>query len=138
MISRIEFFDKKGLSKQVKGYTARDLLDVITYAEVAYWLWYTGQLRENLSYFETESIVEKSGTPIRRASIIKGSIVEKDITVYKQGLSMENYIKSILKGYRLTPIVFSHAFLNFINVYNLENKLDISMLYKRVELGDFN
>ena len=140
-ISRLDFINKVNTLNDeaqeiMKGvYTENDLLYPITYAEMTHWLIVLDILKPVLSYYEVTTKAEDLGLSVYM--IKDNGSLSSDLGNYKMSPDMEGYLRSIINGYRYSPVIFVYSFLNFIEVFNLQESLGLDELYKRVESVDF-
>lgn len=130
-IKRFEVYGK-GL------YSYDDLNKGITWSEVAYLLHYVAGLDKSINWNTINPVKYKVCV---LHEVTNGSkILNHKISMYKNRLDMEGYIKSMVTGKRYIPLPLYCSFIDLC--YNSKYKEDFGlnedMLFKKVSISDLN
>ena len=121
-------------------YSLKDMEKGITWAEVAYLLYYVGGLDRVLDW---NAITPRENDRVCVLYEVVSEVNRKldvKLASYKNRLDMENYIKSIISGGRYIPLPMYCSFVDLCDNGDVieEIELDIDMMFKKISVAEFN
>lgn len=119
-------------------YSMEDMRKGITWAEVAYLLYYVGGIDKSLDWNSIRPRQEDRVCVLHEIVYGKKGLDEK-LASYKNRLDMEYYIRSIISGSRYIPLPLYCSFVDLCNNDSVsELNLDMSMMFKKMSKHELN
>ena len=124
--------------KYCKGlYSEKDMKKGITWAEVAYLLYYVGGLDRSLKWGSIKPIKGYRVCVLQELSN-GAKIVNEKLALYKNRLDMEYYIKAIIRGERYIPLPLYCSYIDLLNrKEDIEADISIEDMFRKVYDWEF-
>lgn len=125
--------NQKNYLEYGKGlYSSKDIKKGITWAEVAYLLYYVGGIKKSLDWNSIKPRKEDRVCVLNDITDGKKRLNVK-LADYKNRLDMEYYIKAIIDGNRYIPLPMYCAFVDLCSNDDIsELDLNIDMMFKKI------
>lgn len=118
-------------------YSSSDMIRGITLAEVAYLVYYVGGVERTLNWDNIEPS-KKFKICVLQELIDGEKLINEKLSMYKNRVDMEYYIKSIRDGKRFIPIQLYCSFIDLANNPDVDIALDENLFFKRLSKSEFN
>lgn len=121
-------------------YSITDMKRGITWAEVAYLLYYVGGVQRVLDWREIRPVSTHKVCVLHEVNDGR-KILDEKLADYKSRLDMEHYIKLIVSGNRYIPLPLYCSYIDLCNNEDCNSEesglnLDISMMFKKMSKQD--
>lgn len=123
-------------SVYAKGlYSSRDMGKGITWAEVAYLLYYVGKVDRLLDWRDIKPDPNYHVCVLQEI-VDNRKVLNEKLAMYKNRIDMESYINSIISGKRYIPLPLYCAYVELISNPDLNLELSIGSMFKKVSEKD--